>query len=106
MVKVILFGFAKEGMTREQALAEAGGDLHASFMSKLPGLRRWVVNRPIVEPSEKAPDWVSELWFDDQGAVDTCMNSPEMAADFEDGKRFADLDKVYSMVVEEKVYLG
>lgn len=29
-----------------------------------------------------------------------------MAADLEDGKRFADLDKVYSVVVEEEVYIG
>ena len=36
MVKVIFFAFAKEGMTPEQALTEAGGDLHASFMQKLP----------------------------------------------------------------------
>ena len=36
MVKVIFFAFAKEGMTREQALAEAGGELHVSFMKKLP----------------------------------------------------------------------
>ncbi len=106
MVKVIFFGFAKEGMTREQALAEVGGDLHASFMRKLPGLRRWVVNRPISEVPEEAPDLVSELWFDDQDAVDVCMNSPEMAADLEDAKRFADLDRVYSLVVEEKVYIG
>ena len=36
MVKVIFFAFAKEGMTRERALAEAGGELHVSFMKKLP----------------------------------------------------------------------
>ena len=78
MVKVVFFAFAKEGMTPEQALAEAGGDLHASFMQKLPGLRRWVVNHPISDVPEKAPDWVSELCFDDQDALDACMNSPEM----------------------------
>ena len=106
MVKVIFFAYAKGGMTPEQAMAEAGGEQHASFMKKLPGLRRWVVNRPISEVSEKAPDWVSELWFDDQAALDACMNSPEMAADLEDGKRFADLDRTYSVVVEETVHLG
>ena len=65
-----------------------------------------MVNHPISEVPEQAPDWVSELWFDDQDALDTCLNSPEMAADLEDGKRFADLGKVYSVVVEEKVYIG
>ncbi len=39
-------------------------------------------------------------------ALDACMNSPEMAADLEDGKRFADLERTYSMVAEEKVYIG
>ena len=106
MFKVIFFAYAREGMTPEQAMAEAGGDQHASFMKQLPGLRRWVVNRPVGEASAKAPDWVSELWFDDQEALDACMNSPEMAADFEDGKRFADLERTYAMVVEETVHIG
>ena len=106
MVKVIFFAYAKEGMTREQALAEAGGDVHASFMKKLPGLRRWVVNRPISNVPAGGPDWVSELCFDNLEAADVCMNSPEMAADLEDGKRFADLDKSHSITVEEKVYMG
>ncbi len=104
MVKVIFFAFAKEGMTREQALAEAGGELHISFMKKLPGLRRWVVNHPISEVPEPGPDWVSELWFDDKDAADACISSPEMAADLEDGKRFADVDKSYAVFVEEKDY--
>ena len=106
MVKLMFFAFRKEGLTREEALAEASGEHHASFMKKLPGLRRWVVNHPISEVPEPAPDWVSELWFDDQDALDACLNSPEMADDLEDGKRFADLDKVYSVVVDEHVYIG
>ena len=32
------------------------------------------------------------------------MSSPEMAADLEDGKRFADVDKSYAVFVEEKDY--
>jgi uncharacterized protein (TIGR02118 family) len=106
MVKVIFFAYAKEGMTPAQAMAEAGGDLHSSFMQKLPGLRRWVVNHPIYDVPEQGPDWVSELCFDDRDALDACMNSPEMAADMEDGKRFADLNKTYSVIVEEKVHIG
>ena len=103
---MIFFGFRKEGLTREEAIAEAGAEPHDSFMRQLPGLRRWVVNQPIAEVPECGPDWVSVLCFDDKEALDACMNSPEMAADLEDGKRFADLDKVYSLVVEEHVHLG
>ncbi len=103
---MIFFAFRKEGLTREEALAEADGERHASFMKQLAGIRRWVVNYPISEVPESAPDWVSELWFDDRNALDACLNSREMANNFENGKRFADLDKVYSLVVEEKVYIG
>ncbi len=106
MVKLIFFAFRKDGLTREEALAEAGGERHASFVRKLPGVRRGVLNRPVSEGPESAPDWVGELWFDDQDALDACLNSQEMADDFEDAKRFADLDKVYSLVVEEQVYIG
>ena len=40
MIKLMFFAFRKEDLTREEALAEAGGERHASFMKKLPGLRR------------------------------------------------------------------
>ncbi len=102
MVKVIFFAFRKDGLTREEAIAEAGGDRHVSFMKKLPGLRRWVVNDPISEVPDSGPDWVSELWFDDKAAADACMKSPELAADLEDGSRFADVDKSYAIVAEVK----
>ncbi len=70
MVKVIFFAFRKEGLTSEEALAEAGGERHASFVRKLPGVRRAVLNHPVSEVPESAPDWVGELWFNDQGALD------------------------------------
>ena len=50
-----------------------------------------------------ASDQLVRPWL---ALVARCMRSPEMAADLEDGKRFADLDKVYSVVVEEEVYIG
>ena len=106
MVKLMFFGFRKEGLTREEALAEWAGDVHSSIVAKAPGLRRWVRNHPVSEASDGAPDWIGELWFDDQEAFNTCMNSKEMAAAFEDAKRFADLDKTYSLVVDEQTGMG
>lgn len=106
MVKLMFFGFRKEGLTRDQALAEWGGELHTSFARKLPGLRRWVRNHPVSEGPQSAPDWVGELWFDDQGTLDACLSSKEMEDAFEDAKRFANLDKSFALVVDEQVGIG
>ena len=106
MTKLMFFGFRKEGLTREQALAEWAGELHVSFAEKLPGVRRWVRNHPVSEAPDSAPDWVGELWFDDQGALDACLNSAAMAAAFDDAKPFANLEKTYALVVDEQVAIG
>ena len=37
MVKVIFFGFRKQGLTRDEAIAEAGAEPHASFMKEAAG---------------------------------------------------------------------
>ena len=106
MAKFMFFGFRKEGLTREQALAEWAGALHSSFVKKLPGVRRWVRNHPVSEAPESAPDWVGERWFDDRAALDACLNSQEMSDAFEDGRRFANLDKTYGLVVDEQPGIG
>ena len=106
MVKFMFFGFRKEGLTREQALAEWSGERHSSFVTKLPEVRRWARNHPVSEAPDSAPDWVGELWFDDQGALDACLSSSEMADAFDDAKRFANLEKTYGLVVDEQVAIG
>ena len=98
MAKFMFFGFRKEGLTREQALAEWAGALHSSFVKKLPGVRRWVRNHSVSEAPESAPDWVGERWFDDRAALDACLNSQEMW--------FANLDKTYGLVVDEQPGIG
>jgi len=34
------------------------------------------------------------------------MASPEMAAAVEDGKKFADMERTYALVVDEKIVIG
>ena len=106
MVKMMFFGFRRDGLSYEQALTELGGEHHLSFVKKVPGLRRWVRNYPVAEAPAAAPDWVGELWFDDQDALDAAVGSQEWADMGEDGKRFADLEKTYGCVVDEQVGIG
>ena len=103
MVKFMFFGFRKDGLTREQALARWSNEQHASLANKLPGIHRWVRNHPISEAPETAPDRVGELWFDDQATLDAALNSNEMAEAFKDAERLTDLDKTFGLVVAEQV---
>ncbi len=52
---------------------------------------------------EGAPDGIGELWFDDPAAMDDVMNGPAMAKAFDDATRFADLERSYPLVVDERV---
>ena len=106
MVKMMFFGFRRDGLSREQALAELGGAHHLSFVKKVPGLRRRVRNYPVAEVPDAAPDWVGELWFDDQGALDAAVGSQEWADMGGDGNRFANVEKTYGCVVDEQVGIG
>ena len=57
-------------------------------------------NRVTSQEPEGTPDGIGELWFEDAEAMESVMNSPEMAAGFEDTKRFADLEKSHGLLVE------
>ena len=105
MVKMMFMVHRKAELTREQCVAEWTGAPHLSLLDdvKAAGLRRYVQNPATGEERDGAPDGVGELWFDDEGAMDRIMNSPAMATGFEDATRFADLDRSYPLVVNERV---
>jgi uncharacterized protein (TIGR02118 family) len=102
MVKVVFVLYRKAGVTHAQALADWGGAQHTSAVRKIPGLKRWVQNHPAELPNESTADGIGELWFEDAQSMQQAMASQEMAAAFEDSKRFADLAKTYGLVVDEK----
>ena len=98
--------FKKSGLTREQCQAEWSSDRHLGLGRKIPGMRRYVQNYVTSDPVEAAPDGIGEMWFDDAAAMDNAVNSPEMAAGFEDAKQFADLERTLGLSVDEKPIIG
>jgi len=105
-MKLIFVWFRRTELTHKQALAEWSGARHTSIVRKIPGLKRWIQNHAIDVPKETAADGIGELWFDSAETLQQAMASPEMAAAVEDGKTFADMERTYALVVDEKMVIG
>jgi len=97
--------FKKSGSTREQCQAEWSSDWHVDLADKISGMRRYVQNYVTSDPVDAAPDGIGEMWFDDAAAMDNAVNSPEMAAGFQDAKQFAEFERTLGLSVGEKPIL-
>jgi uncharacterized protein (TIGR02118 family) len=86
MVKLMLLVSRLPGLTIEQ-FVEHWQDVHGPIAVKLPGLRRYVQNHPVLEAygvRGMSHDGWAELWFDDLAALQAAYASPEWAAVRED----------------------
>jgi len=106
MMKVLFVWFRRSDVTHAQALAEWGGERHTSAVRKIPGLKKWIQNHPAELPNATAADAIGELWFETAETMQQGMASAEMAAAVEDGKRFADMERAYVLVVDETTVIG
>ena len=107
MVKMMFLVYCKADVTREECQREWAGDQHLEVIPKLEarGLKRYVQNFVTSEEGDRIPDGIGELWFEDEAAMTRAVNSAEMAAGFEDLKRFGDGDKTVGLAVKERVVL-
>ena len=105
-MKMIFVWFRRADLTHEQSLGEWSGAKHVSIVKTIPGLKKWLHNRVINLPNENAPDGIGELWFDSAEAMEQAMSSPEGMAAMEDGRRFADMERSYGLVVDERTVIG
>ncbi len=105
-MKLVFVWFRRADLTHKQALAEWSGARHTSVVRKIPGLKRWIQNHATELPNETAADGIGELWFDSAETMQQAMASPEMGAAFEDAKKFADLERTYALVVDERTVIG
>ena len=104
-MKMMFVWFRRVDLTHEQSLSAWGGAKHVSIVRTVPGLKKWVHNR-VTNPGENAPDGIGELWFDSAQAMEQAWSSARGAAAMEDGKRFADMERSYGLVVEERTVIG
>ena len=103
MVKVILLLPRRADMSPE-AFGQHLRETHLPLVTKLPGLRRLVVNWVLPAPNEPPPayDAVSEDWFDDAAAMGAALASPQWQAVAADTPNFLDPSRLAFLVVEEE----
>ena len=102
-MKVILLLPRRADMSPE-AFGQHLRETHLPLVTKLPGLRRLVVNWVLPDPNQPPPasDAVAEDWFDDVAAMGAAFASPEGQAVAADVPNFLDLSRFALLVVEEE----
>lgn len=79
---------------------------HVPFVTRMPGVRRYIQNHPRLDMQQGAPyDGFVELWVDDTAALKALAASPEYARVVEDEKVFADRSRIDLTLTEEHVVL-
>ncbi|MGH7813631.1 MAG: EthD domain-containing protein [Candidatus Binataceae bacterium] len=79
-------------------------DVHGPIAARIPGVRKYVQSHAIDRAlGGRMPsyDGVAELWFDDWGALERAMASPEVRAAIEDERNFIDHSRTALFVAEE-----
>lgn len=108
MITRFWLGRRRPGLTREE-FSRHWDTVHGPFGLALPGLRAYVQNHPIPDPSPLAPpvfDGCSELDFDDVAAMRAAFLSPQIADADRDELAFADPDRFSVVVTERRTLLG
>jgi uncharacterized protein (TIGR02118 family) len=101
-------GTRRAGLTRTEFSAH-WHDVHGPFGLALPGLRAYVQNHRLADPSPLTPplfDGCSELDFDDVAAMRAAFASPALAEADADERAFADPDRFDVVVTRRHVLTG
>ena len=80
-------------------------DEHGPMAERLPGLRRYVQNHVVADPTREAPAWdaVVELYWDDWTSMEAAWRTPEGRAATDHLAVFVDLVRSRWSVVQEEV---
>lgn len=100
--------------TRRDGLDLAGfsahwHDVHGAYGLAIPGLRAYVQNHLLADPSPLDHPWFdgcSELDFDDVAAMADAFASPQLAAADQDERAFADPARFGVVVTERRLLTG
>lgn len=103
MLKFVVVLYRKPGLTAAQ-FSENLRNEHGPMAEQLPGLRRYVQNHVVPDPSRGHPGWdaVVELSWDDRSAMEAAWKTPEGQRATDHLAEFADLSRsTWSVVTEE-----
>ena len=106
MFKTMFFLHRRGDFTTDAFQAYSKGT-HMPIVSKVPGLKRYVVNHTVMNPAGAAGacDAVAELWFDSPEAFQAALGSPEGAAAIGDQPNYLDMDRTHVLFVEENAVI-
>lgn len=104
MVKFVVVLYRKPGLSAEAFFANLR-DEHGPLAERLPGLRRYVQNHVVADPTRRHPGWdaVIELSWDDRDAMEAAWRSPEGRAATDHLEVLADLSRSTWSIVREEV---
>ena len=102
MFKTMFFLYRRGDLTVE-AFQEYSKRTHMPIVSRVPGLKRYVVNHTAMNPAgvTHACDAVAELWFDSADDFQAALGSPEGAAAIGDQPNYLDMARTHVLFVEE-----
>lgn len=80
-------------------------NVHGLMAERIPGLRRYVQNHVVADPTRRHPGWdaIVELFWDDWAAMEAAWQTPEGQEATQHLAAFADLSRSTWSVVSEDV---
>ena len=80
-------------------------DEHGPMAERIPGLRRYVQNHVVADPTREPPGWdaVIELRWESDDAMEEAWRSPAGRTATDDLVQFADLERTSWSIVERRV---
>ena len=105
MLKVCTLFKRKKGLSVAEYQAYWRGE-HPNFVKRLPGVRRYAQNHPLVETFETDPpiyDGVVELYFDDSAALKHLSTTQEYQDLNADEENFVDRSTIQLVFTDEQV---
>ena len=106
MVKFIVVLYRRPDLTADRFHAILREE-HGVMAEQLPGLRRYVQNQVVSDPSRKHPGWdaVVELYWDDWDSMEAAWRAAEGRRATEHLADFVDLSRSTWSVVHEEIRL-
>jgi len=104
MLKFMVVLYRRVDVVPEQFHASLRNE-HGPMAERIPGLRRYVQNHVLPDPSRAHPGWdaIVELYWDDWSAMEAAWRSPEGQLATKHLTEFADLSRSTWSVVNEEV---
>jgi uncharacterized protein (TIGR02118 family) len=104
LIKFVVVLYRRPDLAAEAFHANLRNE-HGVMAERLPGLRRYIQNHVVNDPTRKHPGWdaVVELYWDDRASMEAAWRSAEGRQATDHLVEFVDLSRSSWSVVEEEV---